>query len=70
LRSRSPSADTRRALIGAINLDDEARARRMEGSDEHEQRNLPPKRDTELARAQYPVRVTAAIDLDDEARGV
>jgi len=36
-------------VIGAINLDDEARARRMEGSDEPEQRNLPPKRDTELA---------------------
>jgi hypothetical protein len=39
-------------VIAAIDLDDETRARRIEVSDEAEQRDLPPKGDTELARAQ------------------
>ena len=40
-------------VIAAVDLDDEARAGRIEVSDEAEQRHLPPKRDAELTRAQY-----------------
>ena len=39
-------------VIAAVDLDDEARARRIEASDEAEQGDLPPERDAELARAQ------------------
>jgi len=39
-------------VITAINLDDEARARRVEVRDETEERDLPPKGDAKLARAQ------------------
>ena len=45
IRGRAPR------VIAAIDLDDEARARRIEVSDE-EQRHLAPKRDAELTRAQ------------------
>jgi len=39
-------------VIAAIDLDDEARARHVEVSDEAEQRDLPPKGDAELTGAQ------------------
>jgi len=39
-------------VIAAINLDDEARARGIKVSDEAEQRDLSPKGDSELGRAQ------------------
>jgi acetylornithine deacetylase/succinyl-diaminopimelate desuccinylase-like protein len=40
------------SVIAAIDLDYEARAARIEVIDEAEQRDLPPKGDPELARAQ------------------
>ena len=46
VRDRAP------LVIAAIDLDDETRARRIEVSDEAEQRDLPPKRDADLVRAQ------------------